>query len=286
MKKLRFVLAILFMLVAFAGTSISALAADAEYRMMRGEQDAIVVGTIKEVTEDGCLVEKADVIMCNAENTLSRQLPEEEIPEELLVKNIHYHCSYHGRTTPQAGDHVVVSVDNKGDYWEQVWLAIEVSGTDIATAEVAPWEDMTTQAYAWQLFIQSDGEKVNFAYYSDTILYLDDEVIFDKAEHEKSLEEATETVVEIVEGEDVDVSIAEEAAQEELISAEPDDVIIKGDNEAVSISIIGGADGPTSIFIAGKLGSGFGVIIGAVVLSVVVIAVVVWKVVRRKGRKK
>lgn len=80
----------------------------------------------------------------------------------------------------------------------------------------------------------------------------------------------------------------EEVRTEESVEAdmEIEDIEVDITDGSASIGIIGGADGPTSIFIAGKLGSGFGVIIGAVVLSVVVIAVVVWKVVRRKRRKK
>lgn len=34
-------------------------------------------------------------------------------------------------------------------------------------------EYMSIGAYAWQLFIRSDGEKVNFAYEGDNILYLE-----------------------------------------------------------------------------------------------------------------
>lgn len=56
--------------------------------------------------------------------------------------------------------------------------------------------------------------------------------------------------------------------------------------EESAISIIGGADGPTSIFIAGKLGSGFGVmeIAGIVLLAAVIVAIVVI-IRKRKGRK-
>jgi len=40
---------------------------------------------------------------------------------------------------------------------------------------------------------------------------------------------------------------------------------------AVAISIIGGADGPTSIFLAGKIGDGF--ILGTVLIGIVLLAV-------------
>lgn len=258
----------LFAFMIGLGMYIPALAADAEYRMMRGEQDAIVVGTVKEVTSEGYLVEKADVIVCKAENTLSRQLPEEEIPEELLIEEINLLYSYHERTEPQVGDHIVISVDKEEENWKQVWLALEVSSTDIATLEVAPKEKMSTGSYAWQLFIRSDGEKVNFAYYEDTILYLDGEVVFDRTEY---LNAPAEENAEI----NKNVMQSEESYMEDIEQ-----------NHGVSVSVIGGADGPTSIFLAGKLGTGFKVTVAlAVSLVVILIAVVIWKVMKRKSEK-
>lgn len=40
---------------------------------------------------------------------------------------------------------------------------------------------------------------------------------------------------------------------------------------AVAVSIIGGADGPTSIFLAGKIGDGF--ILGTLLIGIVLLAV-------------
>ena len=52
---------------------------------------------------------------------------------------------------------------------------------------------------------------------------------------------------------------------------------------AMAISIIGGADGPTSVFIAGKVPAGLHLgtaICGAVVLIAVIVAFLIWR--RRK----
>lgn len=49
--------------------------------------------------------------------------------------------------------------------------------------------------------------------------------------------------------------------------------------ETVSISIIGGADGPTSVFLVGKLGSGFS--IGAIAAGIVFLVLAVL-LIRRK----
>lgn len=46
---------------------------------------------------------------------------------------------------------------------------------------------------------------------------------------------------------------------------------------AKSIGIIGGADGPTAVFVAGKLGGGDVVLALAVVVAVIVLGVWIWK---------
>ena len=43
-----------------------------------------------------------------------------------------------------------------------------------------------------------------------------------------------------------------------------------------SISIIGGSDGPTSIFLVGKLGDGSWIIVG-IVIAVIVAGIIAWK---------
>lgn len=51
-------------------------------------------------------------------------------------------------------------------------------------------------------------------------------------------------------------------------------------NSATAVSIIGGADGPTSIFIAGKVGTDFsmsGIIIGIILFGIAVIFAVKFK---------
>lgn len=52
--------------------------------------------------------------------------------------------------------------------------------------------------------------------------------------------------------------------------------------EAAAISIIGGADGPTSIFIAGRIGDGF--IAGAIFIGIVLVCIGI--IVYRKNKKK
>ena len=51
-------------------------------------------------------------------------------------------------------------------------------------------------------------------------------------------------------------------------------------NEQKAIAIIGGADGPTSIFIAGKIG--YGSILTVIVVGVIIIAGIIVMIKRRK----
>ena len=283
----KIIFALLIGITVVLHTPITTWAADAEFRMMHGEQDAIVVGTIQEITEEGCLVEKSHVIMCKAENTLNRQFPAEEIPDELLIEEMKYRYSYHGKVQPEIGDCIVISVDKEGKSWQQEWMAFEVSSTDIATLEILPSEDMTAGAYAWQLFIRSDGEKVNFAYEGDGILYLDGEVVFDRIDHLEALSmDEVKTDVSSAEGsseeeQKMNVTQAKGVEQVEEL-AEAGDIELT-ENESVSISIIGGADGPTSIFLAGKLGTGFKITMTLIiVVPVIIIAWIIWRIVKKK----
>lgn len=255
-------------LAMFAGICfpLTVHAADAEWRMMHGEQDALVIGTIQKVTEDGYFVEVVQALWCAQDTGKGRMIPIEEVPSEMVIKEIRYDYTYHGKEMPEAGDHIFISVDQKGDIWEQKWLGMEVSSTDITTMEFAKPENMRNSEYAWHLFVSSGGETTAFAFEGEEILYVDGEIVFeaDKYREEMSQEEVT--------SEDT----AAEASEEELT-----------EDDAVSVSIIGGADGPTSIFLAGKLGRGVrtvGILAGAAVIIAVAAVIVV--IIRRNSKKK
>lgn len=261
-------------------TSITANAADTMWSMMHGEQNALVVGSITEITEEGYLVQVTHVISCKEDEVKGRMFAVEEVPSEIMVKEISYSISYHERTEPEAGDCVVLSVDQKGDVWEQALLALEVSSDDYETLETAQPENMGCEEYAWQLFIHSDGDTTSFAFEGDNILYVDGEIVFDRAEYLKELSEMEnmkEAENALESGSSADMENAAQAEPSEAESAEED---TKDNTGAVSVSIIGGADGPTSIFLAGKLGREFvtavtviGILLAAGVVGAVVIAV-------------
>lgn len=178
---------LLLILTAGFCIPLSVLAADEVYRMMHGEQDALVVGTIEQVTEEGYVTKVTHVISCKSDTTLNRQLTTEQIPEQLLIKDIRYRYSYHGKQRPEAGDAIVISLDHmEEDVWQQVWLALEVNSTDLNELQIVPEEKLTTDTYAWQLFMDSDGEISEFVY-DGASLYADGELVFDEIGHLKEL---------------------------------------------------------------------------------------------------
>lgn len=167
---------VLTVMVAFLCTC-STQAADVEYRVMHGEQDALVVGEILQITEEGYLVKVWDNIICKDDTTLFRQLPVDQIPEEILLSSLDYFSSYHNRAKPVEGDYIVVAVDKKKEHWEPTMKALEVSSADTETLEVKPAEEMMAYRYVWQLFIRSKGE-INEAVAEEGSVYVNGDKVF------------------------------------------------------------------------------------------------------------
>lgn len=260
--------------------SFTSYAADAEYRTMHGEQDALLTGIIKTADESGYLVDVEEVIDCKAENTKKRQIPIDEVPEMMLITEIKYLFSYHGKQLPEEGDEIVISVNKTGDKWEQAWVALEVQGTQLATIETAKPENMTSGEYAWQIFLRSEGEKTNFAYEYEN-LYLDGELVYDHEKYHKDLVNAqtleldTDTVSDIAVTEESERSIEVEKRQH--VEVKDKETMVMTNDGAMAISIIGGADGPTSVFLAGKVGAGTKTVMWiAVVALIALLGVCIW----------
>ncbi len=291
MKSRRALWMIVVMLASFLFPT-TAHAADAEWRMMHGEQDALILGTITEETEAGFRVEVAEALWCEQDTVKGRMLPLEDVPDEMIVIiRSEYQYSYHGKTMPEVGDHIFISVDKKGDVWEQNWLVMEGSCTDSATVEFAKPENMRNSEYAWQLFVNSGGEKTNFAFDGEDILYSDGEIVFEADKYRDGFAEQDSSAQEEP---DLEAGVEEESTSElmaeeaEVIESEKDTEIPIMESDSATIAIIGGADGPTSIFIAGKLGRGVrtaGFIIGILVVAgLITVGVILGKKINRKGK--
>ncbi len=267
---------------------ITVHAADAQWRMMHGEQDALVIGTIQEVTDEGYKVEVVQALWCKQDTSKGRMIPIEDVPAQIVIQEIRYDHSYHTKETPEVGDHIFISVDKDGNIWKQRWLGMEVSSTDTSAMEFAAPENMTSEAYAWQLFVSSGGEITNFAFEGEEKLYVDGEIAFQADVYQKklsALEKEKETAAAVSAEENRGESEEMTKETSETKASEEGSVIVE--NDAVSISIIGGADGPTSIFLAGKIGRGVkaaGMIAGVAVIILVVAVITV--VIRKNSKKK
>lgn len=250
-------------------------AADAEWRMMHGEQDALVIGTITEITEEGYRVEVVQPMWCQQDTTKGRMIPLEEVPSEMIIPEIRYTYSCHMRKAPEAGDCIFISVDKKnGDIWEQNWLAMEVSSTEPDSMQFAQPENMTSSKYAWQIFVLSGGETTSFAFDGNDILYVDGEVVFDRMEYLKELEAQEERETEVSESIVITTGEGAEVQREGEKPATEDKNLIN--EESSAIAVIGGADGPTAIFVAAKIGKGTivaGVVLVALIISAVIVGV-------------
>lgn len=58
--------------------------------------------------------------------------------------------------------------------------------------------------------------------------------------------------------------------------------IITKAKKAISVSIIGGADGPTSIFLAGKVGNDFSM--GLIVIGVILVVITIIFILRKRKK--
>lgn len=148
--------------------TLTALAHDAEYGMWHGEQNALIIGTVEEIDGTLCRVTVNHAFTCGPEgaekNVIDRMLPVDEIPASLTAdltgydgQIFSYLISYHGKSRPEKGDFVLLSLDKKGDIWDAVWGPYEVSGTDPNTLELLPEKEKGGTAAAWEVFIHSGG---------------------------------------------------------------------------------------------------------------------------------
>lgn len=167
-KAVRSLTALPLILLLCLVFTLTALAHDAEYGMWHGEQNALIIGTVEEIDGTLCRVTVNHAFTCGPEgaekNVIDRMLPVDEIPASLTAdltgydgEIFSYLISYHGKTRPEKGDFVLLSLDKKGDIWDAVWGPYEVSGTDPNTLELLPEKEKGGTAAAWEVFIHSGG---------------------------------------------------------------------------------------------------------------------------------
>lgn len=276
-----FHLLIAALFVVLLSFSMEVHAFDLLYGMLHGNQDTIVIGTIKEALDDGYLIQKEHVVFCS-ENTDHvpdyAPLPEQAIPDELTVSAFTYTYSYHQKKQPEVGDSVCLALNQEGDIWHPVNIHLELSCTDPDTLETTTLYNRKADPYALQLFLRSNGEMTDFTY-SNGDLLVDGEVVFSDIENQKMLisqsdAESEEALPQDAENEDASLTnTAENDVSRTLL---PEETVY---SDTASVSIIGGADGPTAIFIAGKIGN-FSV--PAISIALLLIIIVMICIIKKK----
>lgn len=141
-----------------------AYAHDIEWGIRHGEQDALILGTVKETGEDWVVLEGVIPLASDDTTTIYRQLEPDQIPETMKVTNIQpYALSYHNKSRAEAGDYMMVSMDRAGDQWKALYRPYEVSSMDTAVLEFLPEERKTRDSVAWEAFVHSGGAYSEFS---------------------------------------------------------------------------------------------------------------------------
>ena len=142
--------------------SISVWGADGMWRMMHGEEDALILGTIQSIDEDYFTVAVEERLSCVSGNARYRMLSGEEIPDTIRIKNdkiSHYSLPYYHveRKTgsgdlwygmkAETGDHILIPVNRDGADWKTFEfgnMMYKVDSTDPKTMKVVLESDYLT----------------------------------------------------------------------------------------------------------------------------------------------
>lgn len=96
-------------------------------------------------------------------NDVYRQLPDEEIHDSLHIERFDsYQMSYHGKTEPETGDVIIVSLDAGDTCWKVNWPPFEVSSSDYSSLEFLSSFNETPESFAWATFVRTDGQINDF----------------------------------------------------------------------------------------------------------------------------
>lgn len=113
-------------------STFPAYAADSLWRMMHGEEDALILGTIETIDEEYMTVRVAERILCEPGSPRYRMLSAAEIPEVITISNAgltHYTIPYHREEKrtgsgdiwygipAETGDHILIPINREGESW-------------------------------------------------------------------------------------------------------------------------------------------------------------------------
>lgn len=226
---------IAFILVCFLVLTSGVYAADALYRFMHNDHDALIIGEIASIEGDNTIVRVEKSIISAKDLNVNASKKQLKLSEAKIISPFGYSFFYNedgsSMIEPSVGDYVLVSLMKSGSGFKVAWGAYKVDSLDyrslsvVLPEEPSIWSRM--DAAAIKAFINSDGKITEFSFDGDAkIVRSGENIIFDG-----SKEDATDAI-----SEDPVNTYKEEDKNESKSSA----------------GIIGGADGPTAIFISGN----------------------------------
>jgi hypothetical protein len=251
MKTKLFILSILFL---FSANTL--FGADAEFRCWHGQQHALVLGTVTNVENAFYTIWVTEALPCVKLNDHHKwndynMLPTEQIPPEILVelKDPKYSLL---SDSCRLGDRIVVSLIKKDKephppVWQRMWHLLKVSGIEKECLQVICNDGHKPDAIAWAIFIRSEADKVVQGFGDSYLTFADGEQM-----------ETTKRIEEIYTISPSDFGTID-TDRYSLLS------LLDG---IASIAVIGGADGPTAVFVAKKSILPFIVFIVIVILLV------------------
>jgi len=224
-----------FMLVCFLVLASGVYAADALYRLMHNDHDALVIGEIISIEGNNTIVKVEKSIISSKDINANNPRKQLQLKEAKIIEPFGYNFFYNedgsNMIDPSVGDYVLISLMKSGNGLKVAWGAYKVDSLDykslsIVLPEGCPvWAKM--DAAAIKAFVNSDGKITEFSFDGDAnIVRSGENIIFDGSKED-----------------------AADAMSEDIKDTDKDEY---NDEFQSSINIIGGSDGPTSVFISGN----------------------------------
>ena len=174
---------VLVLLIFIAFNSFSALAGDQEVLLMDNNHDALIIGEITEITEDGMLVQVEKQII-NPEGGSRKQI---HLDGSVYIDKIDYYRFYiivSEDSQPQKGDYILASLDKRGAGFKDAQGIYKVNSKDYKSLSLVIPEHQKLNSYsnltiaALNRFVNSDGMDCDFSYRENS-LYLRNELIYE-----------------------------------------------------------------------------------------------------------
>lgn len=163
-------------------------AADALYRFMNNDQDALIVGQIKNIEDEYMNVEVSRQIMTPLNRIISilkrRAFLNED--DNIKVEKVNTYSNFDENNENgklEEGDYIIASMNKEDSHFKVVWGIYKLTSNNMKKLDVIyPNEskDTAMEAYSIEVFINSNGRKKDFSYnYEKSQVLYKNKVIYD-----------------------------------------------------------------------------------------------------------